>query len=110
MDRAELIFRNGCQRWHAYLARCAKDGKLDEASGLLRKIGQYLEGWKKTLAAARAETRAAEAKAAECRRKEASIQLRMRMLAQLLAGMDSRLAAKERPKPATEGQPGGDNE
>jgi len=96
MDRSELLFRNGCQKWHAYLERCAKDGRFGEASHLLRKISQYLDNWKESLAVARTEMREAEKRLMECRGKEASIHLRMRMLQQLLAVMDHKVATQAR--------------
>jgi hypothetical protein len=88
MDRAEILFKNGCRKWHAYFERCASGGRMAEASHLFGKVAQYMEAWRGSLAAARAQTREAEAKAVECRMREASIQLRLRMLGQLLTMMN----------------------
>jgi len=87
MDRSDILFRNGCRKWHNHLLRCSKEGRFDEASQLVARIGQYLRDWKASLAEARAATREAEEKVVGCHRKEASIHLRMRMLRQLLAVM-----------------------
>lgn len=95
MDRQDLNFRNGCQQWHAYLERCAKADRHDEAERLLVKIGQYLDQWKESLATARAETRAAERQLQECRSKETSIQMRMRMLGQLLGLAKESMAKRQ---------------
>lgn len=95
MDRSEILFRNGCRQWHVHLERCAKDGHFDEASQLLKKVAQYLDAWKESLATARAETRDAEKWAIECRRKEASISMRMRMLKQLFAIMGRQFIEKK---------------
>jgi hypothetical protein len=103
MDRSEILFRNGCRQWHIHLEHCAKDGRLDEASQLLKKVAQYLDAWKESLATARAETRDAEKRMVECRRKEASIGLRMRMLGQLFAIMGREFVEKKT-------QSGGNNE
>lgn len=96
MDRQDLLFRDGCRQWHIYLERCARADRQDEADGLLAKIGQYLDQWKESLAAARAETRAAERQLQECRSKEASIQMRLRMLGQLLGFAKDGLAKRQK--------------
>lgn len=104
MDHSEILFRNGCRKWHTYLECCARDGQVLKASQLLSKIVQYLDDWKKSLTIASAETRDAQKRVIECRRKEASINLRMRMLGQLLTVMDRKFANKESKRS------GGDNE
>jgi tetratricopeptide (TPR) repeat protein len=96
MDRSELVFRDGCRRWHTYFERCANDGRTAEVPHLIGKIAQYLDAWKESLAAARRETVEAEKRALECRQKEASIQLRLRMLGELRALMDRNLVERER--------------
>jgi hypothetical protein len=92
MDRTEILFRDGCRKWHAYFERCAGRGRSAEVSHLFGKVAQYMEAWRGSLAAAHAQTREAEAKVVECRRREASIQLRLRMLGQLLTMMDHGIA------------------
>lgn len=96
MDRDELLFRDGCRKWHARLERCADDGKLDEAQLLLRKIAQYAAAWKDSLATACVATREAERRLVERRRKEASIQSRLRMLRQLATAAERALAKQAR--------------
>lgn len=96
MDRADLIFREGCRRWHAYFERCADDGRTAEIPRLIGKIAQYADAWRESLAAAHREVMEAEKRALECRRKEASIQLRLRMLGELRALMDRGLVERER--------------
>jgi len=115
MNRLELLFRNGCQKWHVHLERCAKTGRFDEATRLLRKVEQYLEDWKTALATARTETREAEKRVIKCRQKEASIHLRMRMLGQLLMTMGRKIVEKptkhkEPVRDEKENQLGGNNE
>lgn len=114
MNRSELLFRNGCRKWHTYLERCAKDGRFDETSQLLERIRQYLENWKESLSVACVKTREAQKQVIECHQKEASIHLRMRMLGQLLAAMGRKTAGEsvkaKRPINETTGQLGGNNE
>ncbi len=96
MDRNDLIFRDGCRKWHAYFERCAGKGKVGEASQLLVRVAEYIASWKGNLNAAREDTKAAERRVLECRAKEASIQLRLRMLAELSVAMERDLAERAR--------------
>jgi hypothetical protein len=96
MDRSDLIFRDGCRKWHAYFERCAGRDKVGEASHLLVRVAEYIASWKCSLNAAREDTKAAERRVLECRAKEASIQLRLRMLAELSTAMERDLAERSK--------------
>lgn len=88
----ERTFRNNCQKWHTYFSQCADDGnRSDEVLQLFERVNKYFELWKKRLFEACSETRKAEKQLLECRKKEASIQLHLRMLKQLLTIMDHRI-------------------
>lgn len=95
MNNQDIIFRNGCRQWHTHLDRCIKANNVSEAKGLLAVISIYLSKWKESLIAARAETRAAEKRTLECRAKEASIQMKLRMLGQLANFAEASFAKKE---------------
>jgi len=95
MNNQDIIFRNGCRQWHTHLDRCIRANNVNEAKGLLAVISRYLAQWKESLVAAKIETRAAQKRILECRAKEASIQMKLRMLGQLVKFAETSFAKKE---------------
>lgn len=95
MNNQDIIFRNGCRQWHLHLDKCVKANNISEAKELLAIISRYLSQWKESLTAAKNETRAAEKRTLECRAKEASIQMKLRMLGQLIGFAKTNFAKKE---------------